>query len=116
MNGKRRKFPALLLVSRMIEKSARGIYYDLHKTEYKARFKDTVYCFSSAFNRDKFIELVTKNRVELSALFVRRYKCHIPVDSLADVALYSKIEKRGFLIYIGREGEKCQEMLRCAIL
>ena len=80
--------------------SVRGVCYDLsvtpyHKTIYYGA--DSIeYRFSSAFNRDRFINTYTSIRKDLSVKLIKKLNFNIDFDKIIDVSTYSKYEKRGF--------------------
>lgn len=88
-------------------KTKRGIYYNLEESEYYYRVGTYKFCFSSKQYRDKFIRL-QKDYVKselykivshyenlyFDARYYPIYFCYL---------LYSKIEKRGFLVYNEKE-------------
>lgn len=59
--------------------------------------------FSSVFYRDKFLSEYRENRSTINLSLSNRFKIGLVFNILADIVLYYKIEKRGFLIsYKGR--------------
>jgi hypothetical protein len=90
-----------------------GIYYDLTKSSYKYRIPDlpVTLVFSSDLHKLKFIENYQQNRQEQNLKFKARYRLECDLKLLHDMALYRKIETRGFLV-INEGGQKlCQENL-----
>lgn len=79
-----------------------GIAYDLTKSPYVLPFHyghdDIVYVFSSELYKEKFFEKYTENRENISNSLSNRFGLHVENDILCDLVMYSKIEKRGFLI------------------
>ena len=68
-----------------------------HKVDYG---NDEVieYVFSSELYKEKFINNLSINRKNINNSLTNRFGFEINVDKLADIKLYSGIEKRGFLI------------------
>lgn len=65
------------------------------------------YVFSSKLYRQKFIDRMINYREHINKVFYNRYKFTINHNIVADINLYSTIEKRGFLI-INNRGENIQ--------
>ena len=59
----------------------------------------TTYVFSSELYRRKFNDKRKEAHEHMSEVLKRRYGMEFDVVELSDAYLYSKIEKRGFLIY-----------------
>lgn len=87
--------------------TARGIYYNLEESIYYYRVGTYKFCFSSKQYRDKFIKLqkdfvhteisriVSKyDNLSVDVRYYPIYFCFL---------LYSRIEKRGFLVYNEKE-------------
>lgn len=68
-----------------------------------------VYFFSSALYRDNFYKRFVENREKINESLSNRFGYQIENDLIGDLALYSKIEKRGFLVSLGKEKATCQE-------
>jgi YHS domain-containing protein len=80
-----------------------GVYHDLSESTYSMSIGGIEYFFSSKVYMRKFKEQVSDNRINLIAKF---FKAGIMINPvyIADLALYQKIEKRGFrVVYKGRE-------------
>lgn len=79
-------------------KTSRGIYLNLEETTYSYRVKDFKFYFSSRFYRDKYIKLVgdyvNQERLKLQ----QKFNTEIISYDFLYFLLYSKIEKRGFLV------------------
>lgn len=65
------------------------------------------YVFSSDLYRRKFIERYEANRESIAESLTKRFNISIRNNVLADVKLYTTIEKRGFLIFKGVEKIEC---------
>ena len=81
-------------------KTARGVYYNLHETEYILYCFDMEFYFSSKFNLRRFLERFEKEVLYFNVAANNIYKNIYSLDftKLALVRLYRDIEKRGFLI------------------
>lgn len=62
------------------------------------------YVFSSDLYRRKFLSKIEDNRKKINQSLSIRFGFSVDVESLADLKLYTSIEKRGFLIF--KSGEK----------
>lgn len=89
-----------------------GICYDLPNTPYRVKVDGVIYHFSSELYRVKFIEKRLEHRQQLNASLSSRFNMEIETGNFADIILYRKIEKRGFLIY-DEVNERCQNNIRC---
>lgn len=82
--------------------SRRNICYNLEKTPYKLdiSYGDQVitYYFSSKLYKQKFEERREDHRFTIEESLTKRFGFTIKSDMIADIRLYSSIEKRGFLI------------------
>lgn len=77
----------------------KGICLNLNNSEYYFKHKGLVFYFSSEFYKNKF-ERIVNDYIENETLKTQiRYNVKIQMDLLFMVALYRKIEKRGFRIY-----------------
>lgn len=57
-----------------------------------------MYVFSSDLYRRKFLEKQAAHREQLCVSLTKRFGVEVRVPLLADVKLYTTIEKRGFLL------------------
>ena len=64
------------------------------------------FVFSSELYRNKFREKLQDDRKAISDSLSKRFGFTIKADKLADLKLYTSIEKRGFLLLIN--GDKCE--------
>ena len=69
------------------------------------------YVFSSQRYKDDFYNKYIDNRIKINESLSNRFKMNIEFDKLCDLVLYSKIEKRGFLIK-GKEEYRCLSNIR----
>lgn len=74
----------------------RGIYHNLKESKYVLSNTEIMLYFSSELYLNQFIKKVDKNR----ARYRKRFEAteHLNSDALADIILYTEIEKRGFRI------------------
>lgn len=93
--------------------SRRGIVYDLTVSNYFVCLDYEVttikYVFSSTKYATKFIEQYNDNRKKINESLSNRFGFKIENDMLSDLVLYSKIEKRGFLLNINGDSVQCLE-------
>lgn len=94
-----------------------GVSYNLHKSphllemDYEGGTK-VIYHFSSATYRIKFLSRCGENRRAINSSLSKRFNFDIKSDMLADLRLYTSIEKRGFLISIDGEFAECQNSIK----
>lgn len=67
------------------------------------------YIFSSELYKNKFAEKMEANREKINFSISNRFGFYTTVDLLADLKLYTTIEKRGFLVECRGEKLKCSE-------
>jgi hypothetical protein len=80
-------------------KTAKGIYHNLRESKYTISNGEVVFYFSSKLYRNKFLSDYEINR----KLFIKKIdEVPLNMDTLADVLLYEKIEKRGFFVRLDR--------------
>lgn len=88
-----------------------GIAYNLDVSPYKYAVEypdETItFIFSSEVYRKKFIEKYDKNRDVINNSLSNRFGFSVKTNKLADLKLYTSIEKRGFLIYKGMVRIEC---------
>ena len=65
------------------------------------------YIFSSELYRNNFEKRLQENRESISRSLSNRFGFNIKADKLADLKLYTSIEKRGFLILIDGVKAEC---------
>lgn len=85
-------------------KSRNGVYHTISESVYREEINypesnmTLIFMFSSTFYQDKFRNKLIENRYQINTVLRNRYKFFLDFDVLADILIYSKIEKRGFLI------------------
>lgn len=91
--------------------TVRGIAYDLTKSPYKSEIlynkEKMTFKFSSKMYETKFNEKLAENRNKINESLSKRFGFNISSNLLSDIILYSKIEKRGFLIFNEKESFTC---------
>lgn len=79
-----------------------NIAYDLtvspHFLEVPYEFGTVTYMFSSEFYKNKFYESFLDFREKINASISKRFGFEIKCELIADMKLYSDIEKRGFMV------------------
>lgn len=97
----------------MAKLTRNNIAYDLHHSPYNfyKDYKDLeiIYVFSSELYRAKFNQRMKDNRKSISESLSKRFGLEVKNDVLCDIVLYSKIEKRGFLLFINGVAVECLE-------
>lgn len=97
-------------------KTRNGIYNQLEESniDYVVEYDShkITFTFSSQFNKNRFIERLKSSREYFNESLSKRFGCHIALDELCDIHLYSIIEKRGFLIKIDEVMFKCKDKLQ----
>lgn len=93
-----------------------GIAYDLsispHKTEILYSGRVITYIFSSELYMNKFEEKIVSNRNKINESLSNRFRMDINASLIADLKLYSEIEKRGFLIKTEKESHLCLNTIK----
>lgn len=88
-----------------------NIAYDLNISPHSAdvQYPDCIitYVFSSALYARKFNDKLQENRRKINGSLSNRFGFTIENNVLADLKLYTTIEKRGFLIYKGQDKAEC---------
>lgn len=90
-----------------------GVCYNLSESHFRTTQNGVVFVFSSQLYLDKFIARLQENRDIINFSLTKRFGLTVNVSTLADVVLYKRIEKRGFLIVIGDKEITCQKSLIC---
>ena len=79
------------------------VYKDVKESPFKMEFADICFHFSSLFNLTRFQKNV-ENYVSEEELKVRnKYQLEIDLKKYLAIALYKKIEKRGFYVKLDDE-------------
>ncbi|MFR8117258.1 MAG: early protein GP4 [Clostridia bacterium] len=77
----------------------KGICLNLTESEYFFKYKGLIFYFSSEFYKKKFTKEIT-NYIETETFKLQvKYNINVNFDLLFMLALYKKIEKRGFRVY-----------------
>lgn len=88
-----------------------NIAYDLnispHSVEVAYPEYIVKYVFSSELYTRKFSDKLQENRRKINGSLSNRFGFTIENNVLADLKLYTSIEKRGFLIYKGQDKAEC---------
>lgn len=88
-----------------------AVAYDLNISphEMNVEYGDCVitYVFSSDLYRRKFIEKLEENRESINTSLSNRFGFKIVCNKVADLKLYTTVEKRGFLLYKGQDKVEC---------
>lgn len=90
-----------------------NIAYNLHESPHDVvmHYEDVAirYVFSSELYKNNFISRFTENRNKINQSLSNRFGFHIKANKLADLKLYTTIEKRGFLVCQGGDKFECPE-------
>jgi hypothetical protein len=91
-------------------KSRNNIYYDLKHSPYRTNCGGNVLVFSSKMHLDKFNDLFYSHYEKIALSLSKRFGFDILCYRISEIALYIKIETRGFLI-ITKDGVEitCKE-------
>lgn len=93
-----------------------GIAYNLHESPYqevveyeedKSSLFGIEYVFSSELYRNKFNNEMINHRKKINNSLSNRFGFRIVNPVISDIHLYSKIEKRGFLIRVDGVNVEC---------
>ena len=98
-------------------KLTRGkVCYNLEVTPYtyQVEYESGIitYHFSSNFYLNNFVDKLASNREYYNRSLSKRFNIPMVMNNLADVILYSKIEKRGFCLKVNEEFIRCQESIK----
>ena len=80
-------------------KTRRGIELNLKESEYKTKIRGLSFYFSSKTYLTKFIEKVENFSIVENLKFQSKYNIKVSLEMIFIIALYKKIEKRGFRIF-----------------
>lgn len=80
-----------------------------HTLEMEYGVQKVIYHFSSSLYRVKFLSRYGEHRRTIENSLSNRFGFTIDSELIADLRLYSSIEKRGYLISINGEYVECQE-------
>lgn len=96
----------------MVNLTRSNIAYDLKISPHRATVDGITYIFSSELYRNKFFEKLQENREKINTSLSNRFNLHICFNRLADIKLYTTIEKRGFLVQIDEVMYTCENSIR----
>jgi hypothetical protein len=88
-----------------------GVCYDLNVSPYKFRVGNITYVFSSELYKSNFKEKFQTHREEMNNKLTKRYDIPVIINTLCDIVLYKKVEKRGFLLLVDGVGKVCKGSL-----
>ena len=74
-----------------------------HRLEVPYEQQTLIYVFSSEFYKNNFYARFIDNREKIGESLSKRFGFPVENDLLADLKLYTSIEKRGFLILNGKD-------------
>lgn len=77
-----------------------GVYYDLTESEFTVQIEIAEFFFSSKSHKTKFIERLPQFENEMNSLMKRKWGLNTKFKFIAALALYLKIETRGFYITV----------------
>lgn len=88
----------------MVKLTRSNVAHDLNISPHKqvVAYRDlsqVEFVFSSEFYKGKFMDKLYEHRDTINQSLSNRFGFSIKADKLADIKLYTTIEKRGFLIY-----------------
>jgi hypothetical protein len=93
-----------------------GVAYDLsvspHEFIVKYDNEDITYIFSSELYRNIFLKKIEENRKKINESLSKRFGYTIENNKLCDLQLYSKTEKRGFLLKTEKESFECLNIIK----
>lgn len=92
------------------------IAYDLSISPHRAVINygensSLAFVFSSNLYKTKFLEKVEENREQISNSLTKRFGVQVNYPILADIRLYTTIEKRGFLLFKNGVEVKCPQQV-----
>ena len=82
-------------------KTKNGIELNLKESNYTYNYKGFLFYFSSEFYKQKFIEKINSYINEEQLKINAKYQVKIDLEMFFAIALYRKIEKRGFYVTVG---------------
>ncbi len=74
------------------------------------------FVFSSELYKKKFLEKLEIHRIQINNSLSNRFGVQFRCDALADIRLYTTIEKRGFLLYKDKKEVTCLEDLGYSLI
>lgn len=92
-----------------------NIAYNLSVSPYRETipYKDETitFVFSSELYKTKFKEKLNDNRTQIDESLSRRFGVSVKADIIADLRLYTNIEKRGFLLIKDGVEVECRDKI-----
>lgn len=88
-------------------KSRNGIYYNLSESDYRVSFDGVVAYFSSPVTQNKYYQKRLEHRKEFNIYYSSKLGLQVDFGLLADIILYSKMEKRGFRLVMNGGEYRC---------
>lgn len=85
-----------------MSKTKNGVYYDLTESEYTSMLAGYTLHFSSKLHKEKYDKRVDEFTKDFINRTIKRYGINPGETILPAIALYMKIETRGFYITLGR--------------
>ena len=74
------------------------VFKDINESNYKFKYDNLVFYFSSEFYLEKFIKEHAQFIKDETMKLKIKYKCSIYCDEMILLLLYKRIEKRGFKV------------------
>ena len=100
----------------MAKLSRGGVAYDLSLSPFKVELnygeEKITFKFSSELNVGRFENKIKEHRENITKSLSNRFNIGIDIPVISDIVLYSKVEKRGFLVVINGEECKCQNIIK----
>lgn len=84
----------------MIKQQALRVIRDFNKSPFYARIGNTVFVFSSDFNRRRFRAALADEKRHFGARCKKLYGLRVEYNAVSAFALYAKIERRGYMIRV----------------
>lgn len=92
-----------------------GVAHNLPDSPYRYNVEygntSITFVFSSKLYMRNFVKSLLLNRRNINLSLSKRFGFRIENNVLCDIKLYSRIEKRGFLIYQNGERFECQKSI-----
>lgn len=94
----------------------RGIFHNLKESNYTISNTEIMFFFSSQLYLQKFIDEYKQNRVQLfDRIDTKGTLKYLNMETLADIMLYQRIEKRGFRAWLKGVDITCENLHRYAL-
>jgi hypothetical protein len=88
-----------------------GIFHNLMESKYVVSNSEITFYFSSRVYMEKFVERYRENRLKTA----KRMQVLFNTDTIADIELYTEIEKRGFFARLKRAKISKEELYKYAL-